>query len=63
LEHIVLIVSLVMDGSVETSNMDTVQDANQKVEGEEEPDQTKGWARAGRRAEYAHQGESRMKKR
>src|SRR5438067_1543923 len=24
-----------MDGSVETSNMDTVQDANQKVEGEE----------------------------
>jgi len=35
LEDIVLIVSLLMDGSVETSNMDTVQDANQKVEGEE----------------------------
>jgi cytochrome b6-f complex iron-sulfur subunit len=35
LEPIVLIVSLLMDGRVETSKMDTVQDANQKVEGEE----------------------------
>jgi cytochrome b6-f complex iron-sulfur subunit len=40
LGQIVLIVSLLMDGSVETSNMDTVQDANQKVEGEEKQNVT-----------------------
>ena len=32
---VVLIVSLMMDGFLETSSMDTAQDANQKVEGEE----------------------------
>jgi cytochrome b6-f complex iron-sulfur subunit len=35
LEQIVLIVSLLMDGRVETSKMETVPDADQKVEGEE----------------------------
>jgi len=35
LKLVVLIVSLMMDGFLETSSMDTAQDANQKVEGEE----------------------------